>query len=67
MFDLDWPYGHGSAQAICTSCIVQRHCLADGLGNPFASGVYGGVPISKGQPVTNPSQLESETYDDEHE
>jgi hypothetical protein len=49
-WDTDHPRLWRHAIPICRACPVRVDCLRYGHGNPLASGVYGGIPLTNGTP-----------------
>lgn len=52
LWDIDQPTQWPQGAKICADCPVQQQCLKDHLGNLDAFGLYGGVPLWAGVPMT---------------
>jgi len=52
LWDVDNSHGWLEAITICRSCPVAQQCLDDALGDPTADGVYAGVVLEHGKPMT---------------
>lgn len=52
LWDVDNSPGWLEAITICRSCPVAQQCLDDALGDPTADGVYAGVVLDRGNPMS---------------
>lgn len=51
-WDIDHPNLWWRGTPICTDCPVRIDCLRYAHGNPLLSGIYGGIAIKNGNPLT---------------